>query len=84
MATRPAIRPQPQPPVAGEAEPEDLRVLGEALLARADEVLERTVRRTARTGIKFDAPAVQVFVNPDDLDRFIIQNFFTEPDNSPP
>ncbi|HEX3511996.1 MAG TPA: EAL domain-containing protein [Solirubrobacteraceae bacterium] len=61
MATRPAIRPQPQPPLAVEAAPEDLRVLGEALLGRAGEVLGRTVSRTTRSGIIFDAPVQESF-----------------------
>ncbi len=46
----------PLPPTAPpEQPPEELRVLGEALLARADDVLKETVARTADSGEAVDA-----------------------------
>jgi diguanylate cyclase (GGDEF)-like protein len=49
---RPAL---PQPPTAPiEADPADLRALGEALRDRSEDVLERTVERTATSGEEVD------------------------------
>jgi diguanylate cyclase (GGDEF)-like protein len=46
---------------AGEPCPEDLRRLGEAVRARADEVLSETVRRTADSGQQVDQPVQHSF-----------------------
>jgi diguanylate cyclase (GGDEF)-like protein len=50
-----------QAPPQAEPCPEELRALGEAVRARADDVLRETVTKTARSGEVVDAPVQQSF-----------------------
>ncbi|HEX5224953.1 MAG TPA: EAL domain-containing protein [Solirubrobacteraceae bacterium] len=61
MATPRGGIPQPQPPIPCEANPQDLRALGEALLARGDEVMHRIQERTEDTSASMEASVQESF-----------------------